>query len=193
MADNIYIDTKELKKIAIELSKFPNTIKKATIPALNRTLDHVVAKTAKEVSSNYSVKQKDVKTTMKKHKASGSDLHAYVESSGKSIALQKFPHTPTKYSKKAKAVKVSVIKSKGKVEIGGNPKSFVQQMTNTTGIWRRKNRSRKSVVLLRSLSIPQMISNDKVIKNVQQSANEMLQKRIEHEVNRQLEKAGGKK
>lgn len=191
MANNLFIDTKELKKITIKLGEIPKQIQGATASALNRTVDYTVTQTAREVTKRYAISQKEVKKTIKKHKASKSNLYAYVESSGNSTALHRFPHTPKKYSKKAK-VKVQVIKGSGKKSIGVTPSAFVQNMKGTTGIWKREGEKRAPVVLLRSLSIPQMISNDETLKNIQEASSKKLQERIEHEINWRLSKAGGK-
>lgn len=191
MANNLFIDTKDLKKVTIKLGELPKQIPGATASALNRTVDFTVTQTAREVTKRYAISQKEVKKTIKKHKASKSNLYAYVESKGNTIALHKFPHTPKKFSKKAK-VKVQVIKSGGKKSIGVTPPAFVQKMNSTTGIWKREGQKRTPVTLLRTLSVPQMITNDETLNNIQQAANKKLQERIDHEIEWRLNKAGAK-
>lgn len=191
MANNVFIDTKDIKKVVIKLSNIPKEIPGATASALNRTLDYTVTQTGREVTKKYAISQKEVKKTMKKQKASKSSLYAHVESKGGLMALHKFPHTPKRYSKKAK-VKVQVIKGKGKKVMSTSPPAFTQTMENTTGIWKRKGKKRTPVVLLRTLSVPQMISNEETLKSIEEAANKKLQERIEHEIDWRLKKAGGK-
>ena len=188
MASNVFINDKELKEIAIKLSKFPNQIPGATASALNRTLAHTATQTKREVTNMYCIKQKDVVSTLKKKKASKSNLNAYVQSRGRTIALSKFPHTPKKYKKKAKEVKVKIKKNEGYKAINTSPKAFVQTMNGVTHIWKRKGKERAPVQLLRTLSVPQMVGNEEVIEKIQESSQDMLRKRIEHEVSRRLNK-----
>lgn len=190
MANNIIIDTKELKKVALKLSGVPKQIPGATAAALNRTLTYTITQTTREVTKKYSIKSRDIKKTIKKHKASKSKLNACMESRGSSIALHKFPHTPRKYSKRSKAVKVQIIKSKGKKTINTSPKAFVQTMNNTNGIFKRKSKKRTPVVILRTISVPQMISNEETMTKIEKLANNKLKERISHEIDWRLSKVG---
>jgi hypothetical protein len=107
--------------------------------------------------------------------------------------LGKFQHTPKNYSKKAKSVKVKVKKSEGFKVIKTSPAAFVQTIYGgEADIYKRKDNKRFPVVKLRTLSIPQMISNDKVMKNIQEAAGKKLQERINHEINWRIDKAAGK-
>lgn len=191
MASNIFIEEKGLKSISIELNNLPKQIPGATASALNRTLTHTITTSAREVTQKYAIKQKDVKSTIKPRKASKTNLYAYMESRGPTIALTKFPFKPKKHSKKAKVVSVKVQKS-GYKAINTSPKAFVQNMNGATHIWKRKGKGRTPVVLLRTLSVPQMLSNPKTIKKIQDVAAKKLEERIEHEIKWRLDKAAAK-
>lgn len=187
MSSNTFINDKEIKQIAIKLKGLPKQIPGATASALNRTLDYTVTQTKKEVTNIYAIKQKEVNATLKKKRASKSSLNASIQSTGKTIALSKFPHNPKQYKPKNKKVKVKVKKQEGYKIIKTSPSTFVQTM-GSTHIWMREGKSRTPVRLLRTLSVPQMISNNEVMDVVQRKAGEKLQERISHEIEWRLSK-----
>ena len=51
MANNTFINDKEIKQIAIKLQGFPKQIPGATASALNRTLNYTATLTKKEVTN----------------------------------------------------------------------------------------------------------------------------------------------
>lgn len=187
MSDNTFINDKELKKMAIKLQVIPKQVPAATASALNRTLDFTVTQTKREVTKNYSVKQKEVASTLRKKRASKSNLNAYIECKGKTIDLAKFPHNPKAFSPKNKKVKVKIKKQEGYKVIKTNPSAFVQNM-GTTHIWMREGSKRTPVRLLRTLSVPQMVSNQEVIGVIEEKSKEKLRERIEHEIEWRLNK-----
>lgn len=190
---DIFIDTKELKKITIELNKLPKQIPQATASALNRTLDFTATRIKKEVTAEYSVKSSDVSKTLKKKRASRSNLYAYIQSKGHTLSLARFPHSPRKYSKRAKVVMVQVKKSGGYKIVDTQPKAFVQAMGKATNIWKRQGPGRYPVTILRTLSVPQMISNNETREKIQDAAAKKLQERVNHEIKWRLDKAASKK
>lgn len=190
MANSFYIDSKGLGSVRIDLQKVAKQIPGATVSALNRTLIFTATKTVKEVTNEYAIKSNTVKSSMKRVRAKGNSLYAYISSTGPAIPLGKFQHTPRKYSKRVKSVKVKVKKSGGYKNIKTNPKAFVQTIYGAEAdIYKRKGKSRFPVIKLKSISVPQMISNEKIINNVQQAAALKLQERIEHEIEWRLSKA----
>lgn len=188
MANNTFINDKEIKQIAIKLQGFPKQIPGATASALNRTLNYTATLTKKEVTNIYSIKQKEVNSTLKKKRASKSSLNASIQSRGKTISLTKFPHNPKQFKAKNKKVKVKIKKQEGYKVIKTSPSAFVQTMNGGTHIWMREGKERNPVRLLRTLSIPQMISNDKVINKIQRMSGEKLKERINHEIEWRLSK-----
>lgn len=194
MASSFYVDTRGLSSIRIDLQSISKQIPGATKSALNRTVDFAATKTVKEVTNEYTIKGKSVKSTMKKVKAKGSSLYAYISSRGGEIPLGKFQHTPRKYSRRAKVVKVKVKKSGGYKAVNTKPGAFVQKIYGDDfDIYKRKGNKKMPVIKLKSLSVPQMINNEKVIKNIQDAAAQKLQERVNHEIEWRLNKAGGKK
>lgn len=184
-----FIDTKDFSRVAVELSTIPKQIPKAASSALNRTMNFTATQMNREVRKEYTIKAKDVRKTIKKYGARPSNLHAYVESTGHTLSLTHFQHKPRKPPKRPKVPQVKIKKSSGYKAVKTTPKAFVQTMNNATNIWKRKGPQRLPVKMLRTLSIPQMISNEEIMKNIQKAAQDKLEERIGHEINWRLEKA----
>lgn len=194
MASNFYIDSKGISSIKIDMQNIAKQIPGATASALNRTLSYTATRTVKEVTNEYAIKSTTVKNSMKRVRARKNYLYAYISSTGPTISLGKFKHTPTKYNKRAKSVKVKVKKSGGYKEIKTSPKAFVQTIYGgEPDIYKRKGNRRFPVIKLKSLSIPQMISNEKIMKNIQEASAQKLEERVQHEIEWRLNKAASRK
>lgn len=193
MSANLIIDAKQVKRVAIELQKIPRQIPKATAQAMNRTIDHIYTQTSREVRKEYSIKDADVKKTLHKVKATPGRLGGAVISKGRTLTLyHHFRISPTNPMKGSR-YKVRVTIKKGSPEfIKTDPKPFIATANNSKQVMRRVGKARKPVTVLRSLSVPQMISNESTMQRIQESGQKMFEKRIEHEISRRLKKVGAK-
>lgn len=196
----ISIDAEPLLKVAQELYKFPKEILPAMASAVNRTLDSTVTQVKKEAANEYTVKQKDIAKAIKKTRATKASLSAVAVASGGQVALYKFRHTPTSPPPKQRykqPVKAQVKKSGGKqVVISEGNKAFVQWCNGFPMIFaRKKGAKRLPIKKLFSLSVPQMIAdkNDSKgsLKRIQDRAQEMLEKRVNAEIEYRLKKIEG--
>ncbi|WP_160688327.1 phage tail protein [Clostridium sp. C2-6-12] len=187
MSINIKIDDRELKKTVAKLGGFPKEIPKATSAALNRTISFVTKTVKKEVTKEYSIKSGEVGATFKIRKASSSSLSASINSKGRVLTLSHFPANLKAAWTKGSSVKVKVKKS-GYKQINSSPSAFVASVGGSLQIVRRKTSKRYPVEVLKTLSIPQMVSNIKINETVKKEAAEQLQKRVEHEVEYRLNK-----
>ncbi|HWQ29879.1 MAG TPA: phage tail protein [Negativicutes bacterium] len=194
MGINLEIDASGLKKIEKSLYGIQKQIPAATASALNRTLDYTSTQWGKLITRRYSIKTSDVKGKIKKFPASKLILSASMNVTGSRLSFVHFPYTP-KVPGTNKQVKVKVKKESGYKQIGTKRKPFVA----TTGaksadktqfnIFKRTTNKRLPIVVLRTLSLPQMASNKEVSKKVQSLAQKKLGERIEHEIKWRLEKA----
>lgn len=188
MAVEIIVDAKSVQRAVIELKSFPAEMPKAIAPALNRTVDHMATLTSREVRKEYAIKSKDIMDTITKKKASPSNLSAGITSHGRTLTLYNHfrvsPKSPT-----GKKYKVKVAIKKGKMQtIATEPKPFIASANNSTQVFKRTGKARTPIVVLRSLSVPQMVSNEATYARIQTQAAEMLEKRIDHEINRKIDK-----
>ncbi len=184
---DIFVDTKQINQVTIGLKSLEKQMPGAAASAINRTVDYVNTKLARIVVAEYAIKASDVKGTIKKNKASKSNLSASLTSRGHTLSMSHFPFTP-KQPGIRKAVKVKIKKNSGMKAINTDPKAFVQKMKNSLNVYKRVGKERKPVVVLRTISVPQMISNEKVEQAIQQEAGKKLVERIEHEIEYRLNK-----
>lgn len=192
--DNIFVDTKELNKIAIELKGLEKEVPGAVASALNRTVDTINTSIARMVTQEYAIKAGDVKKTIKKHKAQKGSLSAGLVSRGHTLSLAHFQFTPKQPGKKTK-VKVKIKRQGGKKVVNTSPAAFVASTGATTedktqyNVFHRVGDKRLPIKVIRTLSIPQMIGNDKITSQVQEVAQKKLDERIKHEIEFRLDKA----
>lgn len=198
----IEIDGEPLKKIAKALSRLPKELNPAIASAVNKTMDSAVTQIKKEVAKEYTVKQKDIAKAIVKKRATTSNLTAAAIAEGGQVALYKFKHTPIE-PPKSLGIGVNSYKQpvKAQVKKGGSKKvvknkvgnkAFIRTFHGNHMIFARKGKNRYPIEKLFALSIPQMISdkNDSKgsIKRIKARTNEMLEKKVEQEINYRLDK-----
>lgn len=194
MPANIYVDTKGLHAIRISLGDLQKQIPGATASALNRTLSYAYMQIGREVIKEYAISAPKVKKTLKKHSASKSQLNAQISSVGRVLSLGSFPFSP-KQSGTKRQVKVKIKRQEGSKPVRTDPKAFIQR-TGGAGtpmnVFRRLGPERLPVTVLRTLSVPQMIGEEKTMSRIQELASKKLRERVDHEIQWRLDKAAGK-
>lgn len=186
MADKISIDASSLNKVMDKLKDFEKEIPQAVRQALNRTIDHVYTQTGRIVTKHYNITVREVKDSMSKRKASSGSLDAHVKLRGKRFTLGRF--LPGGLGSKSKVAKVKIKKTAGYKRVGGEPKAFVQKVGGNAHVMRRESQTRYPIEVMRTIATAQMVGNLDVKHKIQESANEMLGKRIEHEIERRLKR-----
>ena len=187
MSINIKIDDSEMQKKLNKLSAFPKEIPKASVAALNRALNTAQKTIGKEVSHKYRIRSSEVKSTLKTVKPTASSMRTLIYSSGRRYTLTHFEKNLNTAVRKNTAVKVEVKKGHAKT-VNTSPKSFVGRMSGNFLIAKRVGKARYPIVVLKSLSVPQMIATEDVSSKVIEESNKTLQKRIDHEVEYRLNK-----
>jgi hypothetical protein len=191
----VTIDVSPLNKLAKELKGFEKEIPGAISSALNRTIQHVYTKVGSIVTENYAVKSRDVKDTMKNNitKSSKGKLSASIRSIGHTLSFAHFPYTPRKPGT-GRYVKVKIKKQSGYKEVKTANRPFIA----TTGarsedkiqfnVFIREGKARKPIMVLRTLLIPQMITNNTTEEKITELANNKLAERVDHEIKYRLDK-----
>jgi len=185
----ITIDTSQLEKLAKEFDGFDKEVAEAACHALNRTVDHVFTQIGRIVPKHYAIKKKDVTETLKKKKPNSSNLEASVISTGRRLSFAHFPFTPKtpRRGKRTPTVMVKIKQEKGKVR---SRQGFVASTGAKSAdkiqynVFKRLGKSRLPIAPIRTLSVPQMITNAKVAEEIQKSAQAMLEQRMQHEMKR---------
>lgn len=196
----LFIDTKQIDRLTFELKEFPEEVAIATYHALRRTMDQVVTQTGRIVTKSYSIKARDVKDSFKGgiKKPTKSDLSASLTSRGHTLSLVHFSHTPKVQGNKKYKVKVTIKRDKGRQTVNTNPLPFIASTGAKSSekiqynFFRREGSSRLPIKVIRTLSVPQMISNAKVADQIQKAAAEKLNERHEHEIIRAMTTSGNR-
>ena len=191
----IDIDGEALFKVVEALQHAPKEIRPAIAHAINKTMDSTITQVKREVAAEYTIKQKDVSKAITRKRATVSKLTGAAIAEGGQVALYKFKHTPVQPPPKQiykQQVKAQVKKNGGKKPVknkAGN-KAFVQTVSGNHMIFARVRKSRLPIEKLFALSVPQMISdkNDSKgsIQRIKARTEEMLEKKIEQEINYRL-------
>lgn len=208
MADDILIDAKSINTLCIELKGFEKEVGMATYRAINRTIDRVVTKVGRIVPQHYAIKSKDVKESFENgiKRPSYRKLEASLTSRGHTLSLAHFPHSPQAPSRRKYKVKATIKKSSGRKVIQPVKKGelTLKPFIMSTGadpadktkipynVFRRDSKRRMDLVVPRTLSIPQMITNSGVADEVSEFAAEVLSERLQHEIEREMTSIGGK-
>lgn len=213
----IEINADDVVRVANELKEIPDKILPAIARVVNRTMDGAITQIKKEVSSEYTIKQKDVADSFTKKRGGGrtrataDNLTSTATSAGGQTGLYKFKHLPAKTPPKQryrKPVRVKIKKQGGEIVVRHNKNlAFMQDVEtnnkrnesdpNLDVIFAREGKKRLPIKKLHALSVPQMISDKDgrkpTIVKVQKAAAERLEKEIPREINYRLQKAGKKK
>lgn len=204
--DTVFAETKQLDRLTIELKGFEKEVGQATYYALNRTIDYTITQVGRIIPKSYAIKASEVKDSFKGgvKKPSKTDLTASLTSTGHTLSFAHFPFKP-KTDKRGKrsvfqnAVTVTIKKAKGNVLVkkGFVAKTGAKSKDKTQyNVWMRlgtfstmtkgryEGQQREEIAPIRTLSIPQMITNDGVAEQIQQAAMKKLDERLEHEIAR---------
>lgn len=168
------------------LSDVPGGVETAMMRAFNRALTQGRTAGTRAVTKSHTVKAKTVRPTFKMYKARRQNLYAELVSRGKNLPLSSFtfrPKTDTTGNKR-KPVRVQVKKASALKPLD---RGFVFKGQ----IFQRLGKPRLPIYPAFGPSAPGMLNNEKVIKAVSETMGESVEKRLEHETKRLLEKHKG--
>lgn len=177
---------KAIDKAKDALSEIPGGVETAMMRAFNRALTQGRTAGTRAVTGSHTVKAKTVRPTFKMYKASRQNLYAELVSRGKNLPLTSFtyrPKTDTTGSKR-KQVRVQVKKTSGLKPLD---RAFVFKGK----IFQRLGARRLPIYPAFGPAVPGMLNNEKVIKAVHETMGESVEKRLDHETKRLLEKHKG--
>lgn len=190
MADFIEIDATKLKNLKAALTVLPQDAHAAMANTLNRATTKLVTYIHEEVSKEYAVKRVGIKKTLNIKRASVGSLTAEVKSVDRRLKVSGFPFT-ARGKQRIASVK---IKNGGYVASSSNPPLFVGRANKTSGsreVWTREAGQRQ-ISFAYTLSIPQMISNDKVYDVISQKTSDFIEERFQHELEQRIQRVAQK-
>lgn len=198
----IVVDTRQIDKLAMELRGFEKEVAMAAWSALTRTRYHVITVVGREVAKVYNIKASEIKLPSNQKEKRTSvvkifikmpdvdDLSTSIEYTGRTLTMMHFGIKPLeKFGLPTKVtpempVKVKIKKRGGYKKIKSNPKPFVFMFpTNKNlNVWHRTGKKFYPIEPFRTLSVPQMITNADIGDKIAKAAEEMLGKRLVHEI-----------
>lgn len=185
----IEIKSETLERVQTLLAGVPKGAERAIANSMNRGLSRVKTTAMAKVKSVYTVQSSALSaaTNTKIQKASTGNLAGFVSFSGCKIPLYKFKVTP-KQPGTGKTVRASVKKGGGTAFTD----AFIAGMSSGhLGVFERLGNPRLPISEFMALSAAQMVGNDNVISEVEQQAQQLVEERLEHEIERLLNQYGG--
>lgn len=209
---DLTISAKGLNDIDRYLGRLGNQANKIMARAANSAMSNTSKNMKKEVSARYHIASKEVGKTIRKQKASPSKPSARIVSRGRRPNLAKFKVSPLRRYKIKKSggrdpdvYKYSIKKGSVLKAFDSSPKPFVVNYNCSPKVFQRKTedeistmtgkkRNRKdlrgkspnNINALYGPSVPQMLKKEEILEKITQEANQMMQKRMAHEIERIL-------
>lgn len=197
----IEVSEQTIDQIHAILAGIEKAEEKVLKPALTRGLMAGKTTAGKMVRQTYHIAAGDFKSRgyMKYNSVSknGDGIIGSIQYSGGVIPLIKFKVSP-KIPKKKTMPSATVLKANSMVGFSREKNVFVAQMkSGHIGIMERQKGTvspttkKEKLKELLSPAVPQMVENKKVMQSVEKRVNGVINKRIEHEIERLLNKNGG--
>lgn len=213
----IYANTKQLDGVADLLKGCPETAVRVMNSILGRAADTVRVEVGRQIPKVYGVPQKEIRDALnsKKRKVktimgAAGEGSVCVEVLGRPLTLSRFQHSPTVPPQQAKGkkrrvlqVRAMVLRGNGKIPVGpahgfdGKLKPVFLMPAKSgsdryllafrTGV---KKGNREQVKVLRTLSVPQMVTNEQVGPIIVEKVNQTVFKRLTHELDREFGNLG---
>jgi len=153
---------------------------KATLRAINRTVDAVATEANREVRKVYRIRARDVAKTISKKRATRRQavMSGQVVFKGRGLNLVDFG---ARWTRRMTGVSVQVLVSGPRKTIPG---TFIARNSHTgfRGVFRRVGDKRYPIVNLRSVSVPQAVRNKIVDEAIRRTANATFVKTLHQQV-----------
>lgn len=185
----IEITNEQIERVNLLLSDLHGAPNRVLFNVINRALGTVRSQSGKEIRQTYNIKQGDITANqnMKMKRATAGDLVGSIEFAGTVIPLKRFKVSPSAPAQKT--VSVSVLKAEGGKRL---EHAFVANLGKYgVGVFERMTRRRDSSEQLFGPSTAHMMANENVLEKVEEAAQDTIDKRVEHEITRILNRYGG--
>lgn len=175
----VLADDKAIARATLLLEGVPSGIGKALYHAANRSAMAGRTTAKRSAAKLYTVPPNVVLKTMKIYRGSKANPVAVLHSRSSRLPLTAYYHRPKTDTTGTKRKPVTVSVRKG-------VKSTIYGFVYNGNIYTRVGAKSLPVKRLYSLSVPQILENDKVREGIEDSIKEAFETRLSHEVNRLL-------
>jgi len=220
MSNVIYANTKQLDKVADLLSGYPKDAVRIMNSVLSRAADTVRVETGRQIPKVFGAPQKEIRSALnQKQRKVKPIMGAAGEGSvsvivlGRPLTMTRFRHTPSSPPQKAKSgnrrlfrIKAMISRENGLLSVGPvhgidgkNKAVFLMPAKKNDGSGRYlfayrtgfgSKGSREKVKVIRTLSIPQMVTNEQVGPVIVEKVNQTVFSRLTHELDRSFGNLG---
>ncbi len=171
----------------------PAEFNKALARAINDALKAQKTQAKREISQRFTIKQKDISEYIKERKATSSTLGAELRFIGPGIPALRFKVKPAEPRPAKRPIIIIQYKKDGG---GPAPGKFVAVMKSghrgvferIDGEYMKKNPLRQAITEIMGPSAAGMVGGPEVREAIQARANEVLSSRLEHHMERLLDK-----
>lgn len=182
------ITSRDIRKVEQRLGVLKNKAPIVMSRALNRAIANVNTNLSKESRQVYHLKSKTVRSTFTVKKSSKHHLTAVTTSEGKRLPLKYYKVNAGRYNaenpESSTPMKVAVRKGTGTKEL---LHAFIVDRLGEN-VFERKTVSRLPIKKLTAPAVPQTLKDKGIRKRVLATGWEVYEKRLDHEIRRELER-----
>lgn len=184
----ITIDGDSMQKARQLLDHIPSGAEQAAARALNRAAEMGKTAASRKARESYTISAYAINKAVKVNPANSKKLIASIKARGTRKELVDFKISPRVPAPgKRKTVSVSVVKTSGMKALKGAFLAYGVE-TGMLHVLKRTGKGRYPIHIKYGPSIPEMIGGKRVKKYVEEVAMKVLPIRVEHEIDRLLEK-----
>lgn len=182
----IQITAEQIERVNLILSNVPKGAEKAISSVIKRATSTVRSEALKGITGVYAISRQNVRAettiTMSTKQVDGGVVGT-VSFAGYKIPLYRFDVSPT-LPNQHKTVTARLMKDRARTPF---EEAFIAKMkSGHTGVFQRDKPDRLPISELPGLATEQMVRNTVVLAQVEEKAQEAIDKRIEHEITRIL-------
>lgn len=152
--------------------------------AINRALSSTATAGTRAVTAAYTVKAGRVREEVRVHPTTAADLVGEIVVRGRPLSASSFKFSPKSYNRWTRPVRLEVRRGSPR-EIEG---AFVAAPFGRAVLFKRGGTGRAGIEGIARVSVPQMMENSEAVEAMTARASEVLSKRVEHELQRALDR-----
>jgi hypothetical protein len=180
MAGGVLVSVRsDMKRTVAEFRLERSKINKAVMRALNRAQDKVATETGREIRKEYNVKQRAIRSALRKRRAAPNHHMARLIIEGVRLGLIEFAARWRPGQTGGATVKIKV---KGARKVVRGAFIGVNSETGYRGVFRRVGREQYPIRNLRSISVPQAFSNKAVLAALEKYATDTFNKNLQQQL-----------
>lgn len=173
----VEISIRDLEQVQDLIAVYPARVKKASRRSVNLTAKRVSTESSRNISRDYTIKQRELKANIKRKLARGSNPNAYIDFFKEFMPLDKFRHNGRLGVRRKKGLLVQVRKGRKTLYNG----AFLGSTAGGLKIFKREGKLRLPIKRLLGPAISQMVTKEN-LEQMELSAKERFLNAFNHEM-----------